>query len=318
MRIDGELAQVSPGRDSVVTIGVYDGVHLGHQHLISSAAEEARGSDRLSIVATFRNHPRSVLTPGFTPRYITGLEERVRLIEAAGADLVVPVTFDREMSELSARDFLELLVRRLRMKTLVVGPDFALGRAREGDVERLRSLSLEMGFSLSVVDLLENGGQPIRSTAVRQAVADGAMPLVRSLLGRTFALDGRVERGEGRGRGLGFPTANLEVAPDRAMPADGIYAAWALLDGQRHMSATSIGTRPTFEETDRTVEAFLLDFHGDLYGRDLRLELARRLRDEIRYDSVDALKEQIAKDVEETRTALAADGDSAGTARRGG
>ena len=312
MRIDGELAQVSPGRDSVVTVGVFDGVHLGHQHLISSSVEEARRSDRLSIVATFRNHPRSVLTTGFTPRYITGPEERVRLIAEAGADLVVPVTFDREMSELSARDFLDLLMRRLRMKTLVVGPDFALGREREGDVERLRSLSLEMGFSLLVIDLLEAGGQPIRSTVVRQAIAEGKVSRLRSLLGRRFTLDGRIGRGAGRGKELGFPTANLEMAPDRAMPADGIYAAWALFGGQRHMSATSIGTRPTFEETDRTIEAFLLDFDGDLYGHDLRLEFVRRLRDEIRYDSVDALKEQIAKDIEETKAALTADIHSAG------
>ena len=313
MRIDGELAQVSPDRDSVVTVGVFDGVHLGHQHLISSAVEEARRSDRLSIVATFRNHPRSVLTPGFTPRYITGPEERVRLIAEAGADLVVPVTFDREMSELSARDFLGLLMRRLRMKTLVVGPDFALGRAREGDVERLRSLSPEMGFSLLVIDLLKNNGQPVRSTVVRQAIAEGKVSRLRSLLGRRFTLDGRIGRGAGRGRELGFPTANLETAPDRAMPADGIYAAWALVGGRRHMAATSIGTRPTFEETDRTVEAFLLDFDGDLYGHDLRLEFVRRLRDEIGYDSVDALREQIAKDVDETRTTLATDIRSAGT-----
>ncbi len=304
MRIDGELTEVSPDRDSVVTIGVYDGVHLGHQHLISSMVDEARRSDRLAIVATFRNHPRSVLTPGFTPRYITGLEERVRLIAGVGADLVVPVTFDREMSELSARDFLELLSRRLRMRALVVGPDFALGRAREGDVDRLRSLSPEVGFSLVVVDLLEDGVQPIRSTAVRQSIEDGEMPRVRSLLGRRFALDGRIERGAGRGTGLGFPTANLKVEPDRAVPGDGIYAAWALLGGRRHMAAVSIGIRPTFEETDRTVEAFLLDFDGDLYGRGLRIEFVRRLRDEIRYDSIDALKEQIAKDVEETKTAL--------------
>ena len=313
MRIDGELAQVSPDRDSVVTVGVFDGVHLGHQHLISSAVEEARRSDRLSIVATFRNHPRSVLTPGFTPRYITGPEERVRLIAEAGADLVVPVTFDREMSELSARDFLELLMRRLRMRTLVGGPDFALGRAREGDVERLRSLSPEMGFSLLVIDLLKNNGQPVRSTVVRQAIAEGKVSRLRSLLGRRFTLDGRIGRGAGRGRELGFPTANLETAPDRAMPADGIYAAWALVGGRRHMAATSIGTRPTFEETDRTVEAFLLDFDGDLYGHDLRLEFVRRLRDEIGYDSVDALREQIAKDVDETRTTLATDIRSAGT-----
>ena len=306
MRIDGELAGVPPDRDSVLTLGVFDGVHLGHQHLIGAAVREAKKSNRRALVATFSNHPGSVLLPDFTPSYITGLEERIRLIEALGVDSVLPVTFDRELSELQARDFVDLLQRRLRMKALVVGPDFALGRGREGDVTMLSSLSSDMKFSLVVVGLLEDEGRPVRSTAVRQALADGDLATVRSLLGRHFALDGSVERGVGRGKDLGFPTANLRVAPDRALPCDGIYATWALLGDQRHMAATSVGTRPTFEDTDRTVEAFLLDFNGDLYGRETRLEFVRRLRDDVKYDSVDALTEQMGKDVRETRRVLAA------------
>ena len=306
MRIDGELAEAPADTDSVVTLGVFDGVHLGHQHLIGSAVAEARKSKRRALVATFSNHPGSVLRPDFTPSYITGLDERVRLIEELGVDRVLPVTFDRELSGLPARDFIDLLQRRLRMKALIVGPDFAVGRGREGDVAMLASLSSEMKFSLVVVDLLEDGGRPVRSTVVRQALAEGDLTLVRSLLGRHFVLDGSVERGVGRGKTLGFPTANLKVAPDRALPGDGIYATWAIVGDQRHMAATSIGTRPTFEDTGRTVEAFLLDFDGDLYGRETRLEFVRRLRDDLKYDSVDALTDQISKDVEETRRILAA------------
>lgn len=304
MRIDGELAEAPPDRDSVVTLGVFDGVHRGHRHLIGSAVREARKSERLALVATFSNHPRSVLQSDFTPSYITGLDERIRLIKELGVDRVLPVTFDRELSELPARDFVDLLQRRLRMKILVVGPDFALGRGREGDITMLSSLSDEMKFSLVVVDLLEDADRPIRSTVVRRALADGDLMSVQSLLGRHFVLDGTVEEGVGRGKNLGFPTANLMVAPDRALPGDGIYATWARVGDERNMAATSVGTRPTFEETDRTIEAFLLDFDGDLYGRETRLEFVRRLRGDVKYDTVDALTEQMSRDVDETRRVL--------------
>lgn len=306
MRLDAELAEASPARDSALTLGVFDGVHRGHQHLIRATVKEARKSGLLAVVATFKNHPGSVLRSDFSPRYITGLDERLSLIGALGVDRVVPITFDLELSELRARDFVALLQRMLRMQALVVGPDFALGRRREGDVATLASLSSEMGFSLVVVDLLENNVRPVRSTVVRQALAEGDLSLVQTLLGRYFELEGAVETGAGRGKVLGFPTANLRIAPGRELPGDGIYATWALVGEDRHMAATSIGTRPTFAETGRTVEAFLLDFDGDLYGSEVRLEFVQRLRDDVKYDSVEALKDQIARDVDETRKILGA------------
>ncbi|MCH8207009.1 MAG: bifunctional riboflavin kinase/FAD synthetase [Chloroflexi bacterium] len=306
MRIDGELAEVSPNRDSALTLGVFDGVHRGHQHLIRATVKEARKSGLLALVATFKNHPRSILQPGFRPSYITGLDGRISLMGALGVDRVVPITFDLELSELGARDFVALLQRRLRMQALVVGPDFALGRKREGDIATLTSLGSEMGFSLVVAELLEDDGRPVRSTVVRQALAEGDLKLVQTLLGRPFVLEGAVETGAGRGKVLGFPTANLRIAPDRALPGDGIYATWALVGERRHMAATSVGTRPTFGETDRTVEAFLLDFDGDLYGSEVRLEFVQRLRDDVKYDSAETLKDQIGRDVDETRRILGA------------
>jgi riboflavin kinase/FMN adenylyltransferase len=304
MRIDEELAQLSPDADSVLTIGVFDGVHRGHHHLISRLTSDAGSSRRLAGVVTFRDHPASVLRPDFKPRYLTRLDERVGLIERLGVDFVVPVTFDLELSRLSARGFIERLRRHLRMSALVIGPGFVMGHKQEGTEETLVALGQEIGFSVTAVGVLMDGGRAIRSTMIRQAIAEGDVADVSQLLGRSFALRGIVAKGAGRGKTLGFPTVNLAVPPDMAIPGNGIYATWARWGERVLMAATSIGTRPTFAESERTVEAFILDFDGDLYGRELRLEFVQRLRDEVKYDSVQALQDQIASDVDQARSAL--------------
>ena len=306
MRIDQEVALSSPGRDSVLTIGVFDGVHRGHQRLIGDLIRRAVASDWAAGVVTFREHPASVLDSRFKPRYLMGLDERVRLIGQMGVDFVVPITFDRQLSRLNAGEFLARLQKHLRMRELVVGPDFALGHQREGDVKTLAALGEQMGFSLDVVDLVVDGDEAVRSTTIRNALNGGDVGRVASLLGRNFSLTGVVSRGVGRGRTLGFPTANLVVPDGMAVPGDGIYATRAQVGESAHMAATSIGTRPTFDEGGRTVEAFLLDFDGDLYDRELRLEFVGRLRDEERFESVEALKDQIRLDVDDTRTLLGA------------
>lgn len=301
MRLDEELAQPSVQQDSVLTTGVFDGVHRGHRHLITRLIAEARKTGRLAGVVTFRNHPASILRPDFKPRYLTDAEERIRLIGDLGVDLVVPVTFDLDVSKLPARDFVARLQQHLGMRGLVIGPDFGMGHKREGDAERLKVLGQEMGFSVRVVDLMEDGGQPIKSTIIRQALAQGDVARVAELVERNFALTGRVVKGAGRGKRLGFPTANLKVSPEMAIPGDGIYATWACVAETCHMAATSIGSRPTFDESEHTVEAFLLDFQGDLYDQEVRLEFVRRLRDELKFDTVEALLKQMAEDVEQTR-----------------
>jgi riboflavin kinase/FMN adenylyltransferase len=303
-RLNDELAQVSPGRDSVLTVGVFDGVHKGHRHLLCQLMKEAADSGRLAGVVTLRNHPASVLSPDFKPFYLTTVDERVRLVQELGADFVVPVTFDVELSELRARQFAAVLRERLRMSGLVAGPDFAMGHKREGDVEMLTALGHDTGFSVRVVEPLVEGGRRITSTNVREALVSGDVDGAAAQLGRNFALSGTVVRGAGRGGPLGFPTANLSVPEGMAVPGDGIYAAWAHPGDQRFMAAVSIGTRPTFGAGERTIEAFVLDFEGDLYGLELRLEFVRRIRAEVRYDSVDELKAQVCKDVAETRAVL--------------
>ena len=307
MRIEEELERARIDRDSALTIGVFDGVHRGHQRLLAKVIADARAKGAAAGVVTFRNHPDSVLNPNFQPQYITSIAERIRLMEELGVDFVVPVTFDRELAGLRARKFVELLRNRLRMSGLVVGPDFAMGYKREGNVDMLSALGAELGFSVSVVDLLSEGGDAVRSTNIRKALVDGSVDGVSKMLGREFAIIGTVVSGDKRGRTLGYPTANIEVGPYMAIPGNGIYATRAIVDGERYMAATSIGTRPTFDGKGRTIEAFLLGFDSNLYNKELRLEFVQRLRDELKFYSVDALLEQMELDVERTRTLLQAE-----------
>lgn len=306
MRIERELEQARIGKDSVLTVGVFDGVHLGHQSLIAKVIAEARAQNAAAGVLTFRNHPDSVLNPDFQPQYITSIEERIRLIEKLGADFVAPVSFDKEVAGLRARKFAELLRCNLRMRGLVVGPDFAMGYKREGNVDKLAEIGAELGFSVSAVDLLSEGGDAVHSTSIRRALVDGSVADAAKKLGRNFAIIGTVVTGDRRGRTLGFPTANIEVRPHMAIPGNGIYATHAFVNGERYMAATSIGTRPTFDGKGRTIEAYLLGFDNNLYNKELRLEFVQRLRDELKFDSVDALLEQMELDVKQTRTLLQA------------
>ena len=304
MTVHQELVRAAPPGDTFLTVGVFDGVHVGHQHLLRCLVNEARRHGALAGVVTFRNHPRTVLMPEGGPPYITSLAQREALLHAEGVDTVVTIPFTKELSLLDAREFVRLLLAHLRMKGLVVGPDFALGHNREGTVSALRALGRELGFQVVVVGVLLQDGAPIRSTAIRQALSAGEVVGASRMLGRPFSLDGVVVAGNGRGKTLGFPTANLQVDPGRILPADGIYAAWAVADGVRYPSATSIGVRPTFGAGARSVEAYLMDYQGDLYGKRLELQLVSRLRDELAFPSAEALVEQMHRDVASARAAL--------------
>ncbi|MDA0770240.1 MAG: bifunctional riboflavin kinase/FAD synthetase [Chloroflexi bacterium] len=306
MQIEQELAQITLDNDSVITVGVFDGVHKGHRQLLNALTAEAAAKGCVPGVLTFRNHPDSIFRTDFQPQYITSLEKRIRLMKDCGVGFVVPVTFDKEMANIRAEDFARLLQQKLRMKGMIIGPDFAMGHKREGDKKMLSALGSKMGFTVQEVDLMVNGGKAVRSTHIRQAIASGDISTAAEMLGRHFSLTGKVGHGDKRGRELGFPTANLEVSPNMAVPANGIYATFAYVDGQRHMAATSIGTRPTFDGVGRSIEAFLLEFDSDLYNSPIRLEFIQRLRDELKFDDVEGLLEQMNVDVQQTREILQA------------
>ena len=288
--------------DHALSIGVFDGVHRGHQQLIARMLAEASARGLTGGALTFHPNPITVLRPGTPFLYIESLEQRVEDLTRAGAEFVSVIDFTSELAQVSARDFVSVLHEEARMRLLVVGEDFALGRGREGNVARLTEIGAEIGFEVIGVSLHEELDDRVSSTRVRAALAAGDMDLVTSLLGRPFALRGPVLHGEERGRTIGFPTANLGVAADRALPPNGVYVGRVTLpDGPAFAAATNIGTQPTFEGTHRRVEAHLLDFEGDLYGQVLALQLLHRLRDEMKFDGIEALVAQIRADVEATR-----------------
>lgn len=305
MSIGDELGAFAVRGDTALTVGVFDGVHRGHTHLISQLVDEATSKGLMAGVVTFREHPAAVLSPSFQAQYLTSFEDRLDLLSETAIDLAIPITFDRSLASLTAKEFISLLQEHLRMVSLVVGPDFAMGRKREGTIERLSELGDEMGFTLNVVDgLRDTEGETVRSTTIRAALAEGDVERVADLLGRRFTLTGPVVSGEGRGGKLGIPTANIAPPGGMAVPDDGIYAAYAHLDDHVMKAAVSIGTNPTFDGHDRTIEPFILDFDDNLYGKTLRLEFVQRLRDQIKFDSVEALLDQIDRDVADTREIL--------------
>lgn len=304
MGVEEELAQASPAKDMLLTVGVFDGVHLGHQYLILQLKKQAREQSLICGVVTFRKHPREVISTHVRLRYLTTLDERVRLLKNEGIDEVVALSFTPEVAHLSAQQFVGLLQKYLRMRGLVIGPDFALGRNREGNVETLRKLGREMGFTVTVVPPVKINSDVVSSTAIRNALANGDMKKVHSLTGRLFSLEGRVVSGVGRGRQLGFPTANMDLDPQQALPADGVYATRAYIDGKVYQAVTNIGKRPTFSGEGRTVEVYILDFHGDVYASNLKIDVVERLRGEKKFASAEELKRQIAQDIKQGKAIL--------------
>lgn len=301
-----QLIADAPGVPSALTIGVLDGVHLGHQHLLGRLRQEARQRGLSPGVVTLHPHPITVLRPDIRPSYLTSLEARIELIRAAGADWVVPLTFTSEVSEIPAEELATAFREHLGMRLMVLGPDSAFGRGAPKDTpERMRALGEELGFEVIQIEPLMHDHERYSSTAVRNALGAGDMERVTSLLGRYYGLSGPVVRGFERGRTIGFPTANISVAADRALPALGVYATYAEVGGRRLKGATNIGRRPTFEAGHISIETYLLDFEGDIYGERMELEIVHRLRGEVAFGSVAELTAQIREDVETVRRSLA-------------
>lgn len=304
MLVAEELARLSPKKDMLLTIGVFDGVHLGHKYLISQLKEYAKQQNLLTGVVTFRLHPQEVLSPQTKLPFLTNLTERTNLLKSEGVDAIIPLSFTRELAQLSARQFVSLLKKYLRMRGVVIGPDFALGRHREGNTNSLYTLGQDMNFSVTVIPPIVINGEVVSSTAIRKALADGDMKKVHNLVGRPFSLHGYVITGAGRGIELGFPTANLDIDPEQALPTDGVYATWAYIDDKAYQSMTNIGRRPTFGGSKRIVEVYLLGYHNNLYGHKLKIDIMERLRDEKQFDTTEELKKQITDDIKRGRAIL--------------
>lgn len=287
---------------TVATVGFFDGVHLGHRAVFQRVVEVAGNRGLRSAVVTFDRHPREVLTPGREPRLLTTVERKASLIEATGVDVIVVLEFTEEFSRWPAEEFVRcVLADGLQAEHVVVGANFTFGHKAVGTVETLREVGPEHGFTAEEVPILELGGRAASSSSIREALSRADLAWPARALGRRYAVDGTVVTGAGRGMDLGFPTANLETWPRLLLPGEGIYAGRAGIGHTEHVAAISVGTNPTFGREPLHVEAYLLDFHGELHGEALTVEFWARLRDEERFDSPEALADAMAEDVRRTR-----------------
>lgn len=299
------LPQPINERPTVMTIGVFDGVHLGHQHLIGATVTRARSLECQSAVMTFDPHPDTIIHPERRRLYLSSLDERIEQIGALGADVLVVLPFTHATMALSAQDFMTNLCRSLALRELWVGWDFALGRKREGNLSKLRELGQALGYSVHPVEPLMIDGATVSSSRIRAALSAGDLETIPRLLGRPFSLRGLVIEGDKRGRTIGFPTANLQIDEMHVLPADGVYVCQARFSDERYGAVTNIGVRPTFAGSRRTVEAYLLDYTGDLYGEVLHLSFLHRLRGEQKFNGIAELVAQIGRDTAAARAWLA-------------
>jgi riboflavin kinase/FMN adenylyltransferase len=306
---DGE--SVPEGVRTAVSIGVYDGVHLGHRALLAQLRAQADSLGVSTAVVTFDQHPALVTRPENAPKLLSTLDQKLELLDAVGIDYVYLVRFTEERAQTSAADFFRnVFVEGVRARAIVVGEDFHFGRNREGNVELLHSEGQGRGIDVTGLELVKvtaDAPEPVSSTAIRRKLAGGDIRSANAMLGRRFEIRGPVIEGDQRGRTIGFPTANVPVPKSMAWPADAVYAGWYIRpDGERHMAAINIGRRPTFYEhaEQSLLEAHLIDFDGDLYGEQAHIQFECFLRSEQRFDGIDALATQLKLDIQRARDIL--------------
>jgi riboflavin kinase / FMN adenylyltransferase len=295
-------------RSAVVTVGTFDGVHRGHRAVLDKLVEVARARNEQSVILTFDPHPLHVIRPESAPRLLTTTEERTALLRAAGADRVAVMHFTTELASFPPRKFVEdVLVAHFGLDHLVIGYDHGFGKDRSGDVSTLRQIGAELGFGVTVVPHTDLGDAPISSTRIRNLLEEGDVEQAEAALGRAYSVSGSVVHGDGRGRTLGFPTANLSVAPEKLLPGQGIYAVTIQPENgtRSYDGVLHLGERPTFHDTSWSIEVMLFDFEGDLYGERLRVDFCSRVRGVERFDSAEELVRAMHADVSAARALLA-------------
>lgn len=299
MDIVRRLEDMEPGSPSVVTVGVFDGVHLGHQTIMRIVKAGAEARKVRSVAVTFDRLPEELVSPTSSTSYISTLDQRLELIAQQGMDMSVVLPLGPEVLDMSAEDFVtEILHRKLRTVQLVVGTNFVFGKGRAGNLDLLRRMGQKLGFEVIGVSPIKLDGSLVSSTVIRRLIANGNIERANELLGHPFTLQGEVVTGEGIGRTLGFPTANMQVSDRQIIPAKGVYAVTLDLDGRKWIGASNIGLRPTVGGRHSLVEVYIIGFSGNIYGREIRVEFHHRIREETRFHDVDALKRQIQADIQ--------------------
>jgi len=290
-----------------LTIGSFDGVHSGHQEIIQMLVEKSQKQNSPSVVLTFFPHPVKVLRGFMDPFYLTTPTEKDRYISQLGVTSLLTMHFSKTLSQLPAFDFMQILFERLHFSCLLIGYDFHLGKDREGDFDRLSEIGRELGYCVEAIEPIQSGKEPVSSSRIRKCLLEGNLEEANHLCKRWYELSGEIVHGDGRGRHIGIPTANIATWSEKLVPKPGIYATWSRVEGRFYPGVVNIGMRPTFydQPTTQTIEVHLLDFDQDIYGKDMRLFFVQRIRDEEKFNSADALMKQIRVDINKSKEVLA-------------
>jgi len=289
-----------------VTIGSFDGVHIGHQQIIRTLTEGAKADNSASVIVTFFPHPSKVLRPFSDPFYLSTPEEKDATLTNLGLSSVLTISFSPQLASLTAFEFMSILHKQLKFSCLLIGHDFRLGANREGDFQKLSEIGEQLGYCVRTIEPLQSTSQVISSSLIRKLISEGEIPTANVMLGQAYTVSGAIVHGDGRGRHIGIPTANLEPWKEKLIPKIGVYAAFAQLESHRHKAVVNIGRRPTFYDKPalQTIEVHLLDFDKDIYGSQLSLNFVERIRDEVKFNSAEELMGQIRKDIMDSREVL--------------
>ncbi|MCH2304447.1 MAG: bifunctional riboflavin kinase/FAD synthetase [SAR202 cluster bacterium] len=304
MLIDEEISDFKSINSHTISIGVFDGVHKGHKYFLSKLLSESKKSQSTPTVITFKTHPLSLLNPTIKIKNITTTNDKIKMIKNFGITSVIPVTFDRNLSELSGEEFINKIKSIIKISSLFIGPDFSIGKNRETNNTNIKDLSHKLNFKVFEIPKIKQDSLIIRSTNIRSLITDGKVNLASKMLGYPFFIKGLVIKGLSRGKKLGFPTANIKIPDNIILPSNGIYATHVSIGKNKYFGATSIGNNPTFNETDKTIETFIIGFNDDIYNKNICLEFIHRIRDEIKFSSANKLSIQMANDVEKITNIL--------------
>lgn len=304
LELEKQISKYSNDKETILTIGVFDGVHKGHQHLFEKLNDIASKTSHHSTVITFTNHPNTILNSNFSPSYLYDAEKKIKLIKDLNVNSVIPITFNNSIASLTAEEFIEILKRKINIHTIVLGHDFAMGKNRQGTKNKIIDIGSKYNFLTANILPYKQKNIIVSTSLIKKMISNGEIHNVSKLLGRNFEISGKVIKGFSRGKQLGFPTANIEIQKNIIKPDNGIYATLSKINGNIYFSSTSIGIAPTFKEQKYSIETYIMDFEKSIYSQDITIEFIEKLRDEIKFNNIDALKNQIQIDVEKTKKIL--------------
>lgn len=299
-----QILQYTNNQKTILTIGVFDGVHKGHKHLFEKLNDIASKTTQHSTVITFINHPNTILNSSFSPKYIYDIEKKIQLIKNCNIDSVIPITFNNSIASLTAEEFIQTLKKTINIHTIVLGYDFAMGKNRHGTKKEIDNLGQKYNFFTSHIPPYKQKNVIVSSSIIKKIISSGEVHNISNFLNRNFELSGKIIKGFSRGKQLGYPTANIEIHQDIIKPKNGIYATFSNINGKKYFSSTSIGIAPTFKEKKYSIETYIMDFKENIYSQNITVEFIEKLRDEIKFQSTNDLKNQIQLDVEKSREIL--------------